>query len=100
MLGSFSTEALARASSRRPWVTIAAWVAAVVVAVVLVITLLGDALTTEDRVTNSPESKRADDLIAERLGLSDDTVDEMVIVRSATATVDVCTRMVRTLTRL
>ena len=50
--------------------------------------LLGDALTTDVTVANNPESKRAQDIIEQRLGKSDNTVDEMVIVRSESLTVD------------
>jgi len=57
-------------------------------AIMLTITLLGDALTTEGSVTNNPESEQANTLLAERLGSSDGTIDEMVIVRSTTLTVD------------
>jgi RND superfamily putative drug exporter len=84
---SLSTEALARGASRRPWTVIGIWLVIAVTAVMLMGGLLGDALTTEDRITNNPESKQADDLLAARLGGSD-TLDEMVIVRSATLTVD------------
>ena len=41
------TEALARISARRPWLTIALWVVVVLVALVLVDRLLGSATTTE-----------------------------------------------------
>lgn len=40
-----STERLARASAERPWIVIAAWAAVLVLAGVLIVTLLGDALT-------------------------------------------------------
>ena len=85
---NLSTEALARASGRRPWITIGAWLVVLVAAIVLTATLLGDALTTEDSLTNNPESMRADNLLHERLGESNNTLNEMVIVRSATLTVD------------
>ena len=55
---------------------------------VLTGTLLGDALTTEETLTNNPESVRADNLLHERLGESNNTLDEMAIVRSTTLTVD------------
>jgi RND superfamily putative drug exporter len=85
---NLSTEALARGAARRPWTTIGIWLGVLVTAFILISTLLGDALTTEDRVTNNPESEQANALMEERLGASDDTIDEMVIVRSATLTVD------------
>jgi len=55
---------------------------------VLVGTLLGDALTTEETLTNNPESVQADNLLHERLGESNNTIDEIAIVRSTTLTVD------------
>ena len=65
---NLSTEGLARASARHGWLTIGAWLAVLVVAMVLVGTLLGDALTTEETLTNNPESVQADNLLHERLG--------------------------------
>ena len=81
---NLSTEGLARASARHPWTTIGAWLAILVVAMVLVGTLLGDALTTESTLTNNPESVQADNLLRERLGESNNTIDEIAIVRSTT----------------
>ena len=85
---NLSTEGLARASGSRPWITIGAWLAVLLVAMVLTGTLLGDALTTEDGLTNNPESVRADSLLHERLGESNNNIDEMVVIRSTTLTVD------------
>ena len=82
------TGRIARAAGSRPWITIGAWLAVLVTAIVLTGTLLGDALTTEDSLTNNPEAVRADNLLQERLGESTNTIDEMVIVRSNTLTVD------------
>jgi RND superfamily putative drug exporter len=58
-----------------------------VVAFGLISTLLGDAVTTEDRFTNNPEWKRASTLLDERLDRSDEW-SETVIVRSTTLTAD------------
>lgn len=57
------------------------------IAVALIFTLLGDALTTETKMTNKPESIRAKDLIEERLR-GPANINEIVIARSATLTVD------------
>ncbi len=75
-------KALARGAGRKPWTVIGVWLGVLVGAIILTATMLGDALTTEDRVTNDPESERATGLLKERLGETDDTVNEMVIVRS------------------
>ncbi len=84
---NLSTEALARASTRRPWTVIAAWVVALAVALALVPALLPSALTTNMTFTNSPESVRADKLLEERMR-GPRKVSEIVIVRSETLTVD------------
>jgi RND superfamily putative drug exporter len=62
------TAALARASSRRPWVTLAAWVAAIAAAGFVSATYLGDALTSDIDFTNQPEAKRAAELVERRFG--------------------------------
>ena len=82
-----STEALALASARRPWVVVGAWVALIVVAIGINVTLLGDALTTEFGFTSNPDSKRADTLLEERLR-GPRKVNEIVIVQSEARTVD------------
>ncbi len=53
-----SPRALARASSRRPWRTIAMSLLALVVAGTITSRLLGDALTTNVDLLNNPEAKR------------------------------------------
>jgi len=83
------TETLARACARRPWLTVGIWIAAMALAVFSMITLLGGALVTDARPTNDPESIVAMDLMNERLGIdTSEIVDEMIIVRSTTLTVD------------
>jgi uncharacterized membrane protein YdfJ with MMPL/SSD domain len=63
------------------------WGALVLVGFVLIGGFLGSALSSEGDVTSSPESKRAEELIDERLPQRDG-VDELVIVRSDDLTVD------------
>jgi RND superfamily putative drug exporter len=82
-----STEALARASARRPWLTIGAWFALLVVSGFLIMNLLGDALTTDADITTNPQSKQARKLIEDRLR-GPQRVNEIVIVQSDSATVD------------
>ena len=88
MTFNLSIQGLAQASARRPWVTVGAWVVALVLAVVVIGTLLGDALTTDDYFTNNPESDRANAILADRGWDFGATPSEMVIVRSSTLTVD------------
>ncbi len=82
-----STEALARRSARRPWLTIAVWIAVIVTAVVLMMALLGRSLTTEQVLTNNPDFERGRDLIAERMP-GPSGITELVMVRSPSLTVD------------
>jgi putative drug exporter of the RND superfamily len=82
-----STAGLARASARRPWLVVAAWLVLLVLAGVAA-TGLGDAFTTEGDFTGQPESVQADDLLAERLRSGqDEPVSETVIIHSDTATI-------------
>ena len=82
-----STEGLARWSALRPWRVIAVWAAILVVSLGLAFTFLNDALTIEFAFINNPESKQADTLLEERLR-GPKSVDEVIIVRSDTLTVD------------
>jgi putative drug exporter of the RND superfamily len=80
-------ESLARAAARRPWVTVGIWIAVLAAALVIVFTLLGGALTTDMQVTNNPESQQAQTILDQNLG-QDTTLEEMIIIRSKTLTVD------------
>jgi uncharacterized membrane protein YdfJ with MMPL/SSD domain len=81
------TERLARACARRPWRVLGGWVLAVVVSVVLIVTFLGEALTSKAEVTTQTDSKRADQLLAERRG-SGPAPSDVMVVRSGTLTVE------------
>jgi uncharacterized membrane protein YdfJ with MMPL/SSD domain len=63
------------------------WGVIALVAFVLISAFLGSALSSEAGVTNSPESKQAEELIDERFP-ERDPVDEVVIVRSEEVTVN------------
>jgi putative drug exporter of the RND superfamily len=76
------TERLAAAAARRPWLTIAAWVGAVVLAVAAAILLLPGRLTTDYEITNNPESTRAETLLGTHLPHDPHAFDEVVIVQS------------------
>ena len=84
---NLTPEGFARRSARRPWITIGVWVIFLVVGIVLVGSLLGDALTTTFVFTNTPESQRGVDLIEERLRGPFST-NEVIIVQSESLTVD------------
>ena len=70
------TGRLARASSRRPWRTLALWAAGIVLAVGAIGTSLGDILTTDAEMTNDPESYRGYDLLGAHFPPSNDYVNE------------------------
>ncbi|MDQ3672484.1 MAG: MMPL family transporter [Actinomycetota bacterium] len=81
---------LAASSARHPWRVVGAWIAVSVLAVVAIVMLLGDGLTTEDSPTNNPQSERAIGALVrafppdpERMPSSD-----IVVIRSEQHTVD------------
>ena len=84
---NLSTEAFARRSARRPWITIGIWVVVFIIAVFLRATLFDDVITTKFEPTNSPESKVGDRLLEEHLTGPKGT-NEVVVVQSQTLTVD------------
>ncbi|TMF13881.1 MAG: hypothetical protein E6I38_00680, partial [Chloroflexi bacterium] len=86
-LSMLSTEHLARVSARRPWTVVAIWVAVIVASMAAIGLLLSGALTTEVSLTNNPESQRAENLLKDHLRGPEPT-NEIVIVRSDSATVD------------
>ena len=63
-----SPQSLARATSRRPWLTIGLWLLGLVVAGVLSSRLGDSALTEEFDFTNEPDSVKAEALVEERQG--------------------------------
>ena len=80
------TRRLAGVCSRHPWRTLAAWLVVIVLSFGAIATALD--LTSEGDLTGKPESRRALDLVFQN-GLYDrQPVDEIVVVRSETATAD------------
>jgi putative drug exporter of the RND superfamily len=78
-------EAFAKASSRHPWRTLAAWVVAIVGMGAVSSTLLSGVLTDDVAFTNRPESARAQDVIDQKFrNATEDT--EFLVVRSETQT--------------
>ena len=65
-------ESLAKASSRHPWRTVGIWVVVLVAGIVSASTLLGPALTTDIDFTNSPEAKRAQQILEEQYNVGAD----------------------------
>jgi uncharacterized membrane protein YdfJ with MMPL/SSD domain len=86
------TERLAVWSARRPWRTLAIWALALVGAIGLSAAFLDSALSGDEEVTSATESRRADELQRERVaepgGGRGRDATEVVVIRSAEATVD------------
>jgi uncharacterized membrane protein YdfJ with MMPL/SSD domain len=81
------TERLARACARRPWRVLGGWLLAFMVSVVLIATFLGQALTNTAEVMTPTDSKRADQLLAQRRG-SGPAPSDVVVIRSQSLTAD------------
>jgi uncharacterized membrane protein YdfJ with MMPL/SSD domain len=80
---------IALACATRPWRTIGAWLAAIVLAVVAIGALLGGALTTEGNPTNNPQSQRAKDVREAAFpAASGAAITDIIVVRSRRYTVD------------
>lgn len=83
---AFFTERLGRSAVRRPRVTVLVWLAAAIVGSVLYVLGSGVLSATDDFLI-TPESKRVEQLVAERLpGSAADT--EVVVVRSSEHAMD------------
>ena len=87
MTVNLSTEALARASGRRPWIVVAVWLVLIAGAVMISGAWLQDALTTEFKFTNQPESEQGFVLMEERFR-DLRKANEVVVVRSEEFVVD------------
>ena len=82
----FGPRRVAEFATRRPKRVLAMWGVVVLVSMGLVGTLLGSGLTSDSSLTNHPESDKAQQLIDQRLP-GQDTVDEIIVVRSERLTV-------------
>ena len=60
------TEHLALWCSRRPWLTLAGWLVALVAAIAITAAFVGDALSGDEEITSETDSRRADELQSER----------------------------------
>jgi RND superfamily putative drug exporter len=82
----FSTAGVAKATARRPWRTLGAWLL-LVVAMVVLSGSLPSPLTSEDDFTNNPDAVKGEKLIEDRLRGSD-PLSETIVITSDTLTVD------------
>ena len=87
MASPLSTEELARASARRPWLVVAIFIV-LLVGAGIVSAAAPIRLTTQVELLNNPESGRADDLLRESGIRGPRPGTETVIVRSESSTVD------------
>ena len=87
---SIDTKSLARRCATRPWLTVGIWALVLIIAIGLVITLMGGALTTDIGPTGNPESEQARNLIDERSSAAAEpsAMTEIVLVRSTERTVE------------
>ena len=86
MFRRLAPESLASASARHPVRTLVVWVLALVLGFMASSSLLDSALTGDAKLTNSPESVRAQRLLEERLGA--DTIGQVLILHSKAMTLD------------
>jgi RND superfamily putative drug exporter len=82
----FGPERLAEVATRRPGRVLAAWGVVVLVSFGLIGALLASALTSDQSLTNNPESDQAQKLLDARLPEQNE-VDEVIVVRSDRLTV-------------
>ncbi len=78
-------ETLARASSRHPWRTLAAWLVLIVAMGAVSARLLAGVLTQDIEFTNSPESVRAQDLLDRAFPGSDSSNDTVFFIVGSTS---------------
>jgi len=80
-----SPSSLARASARRPWLTIATWVVLFAAAAAIVATMLSGGLSSGGHLLNRPDSTRGTELLDQRMPQPN---RELVVVSSNQYTVD------------
>lgn len=81
------TQHLARVSAHHPWRILTAWGLLLAASMVAAGALLGSAFTSDASLTTSPDSMRAEKVIAENF-TQGDRIDEAVIIYSAEFTTD------------
>jgi putative drug exporter of the RND superfamily len=79
------TQSLARVSALHPWRVLTAWALVLAASVVAIGTLLGSAFTSDGSITTSPDSVRAQQVIADNFSQAD-RIDDAVVIYSADLT--------------
>ncbi len=86
MASPFSTEGLAGASARRPWLVVAAWLLILIVAGVYTARTLGSSVSTDITFSNNPDSTVGLNKIDEA-GLDEEaSIGETIVIRSLDGT--------------
>jgi RND superfamily putative drug exporter len=79
--GTSITQRLARSAALHPWRVVAAWGLILAAAVVAIGTLLGSAFNSDASLTTTPDSAKAEKVIADHFS-QDERIDEAVIIHS------------------
>jgi uncharacterized membrane protein YdfJ with MMPL/SSD domain len=79
------TQYLARVSAIHPWRILAAWGLILAASVVAIGSLIGSAFTSDGNLTTSPDSVRAEKVIADNFSQGD-RIDEAIVIHAATLT--------------
>jgi RND superfamily putative drug exporter len=79
--GTSITRRLARVAAVHPWRVVAAWGLVLLASVAAIGTLFGSAFTSDASLTTSPDSMKAEQVIAENFSQGD-RIDEAVIIHS------------------
>src|SRR5215212_1363105 len=79
------TQYLARVSAIHPWRILAAWGLILAASVVAIGSLFGSAFSSDGNLTTSPDSVKAEKVIADNFAQGD-RIDETIVIHSATLT--------------
>jgi RND superfamily putative drug exporter len=85
--GTSFTQRLAHAAAVHPWRVVVAWGLILAASIVAIGSLLGSAFSTEASLTTTPDSLKAEKVIADNFSQAD-RIDEAVIIHSAALTTD------------
>lgn len=81
-------QSLAKASATHPWRTLGIWLVVLALGIAGSATLLGPALTTEFDFTNSPEAKRAEQVLQKELTGPDHVTETFIVIGADTSIED------------
>jgi RND superfamily putative drug exporter len=73
-------QSVAKASATHPWRTLGVWILVLAAGIAGAATLLGPALTTEVNFTNTPEAKRAEEVLKKELTGPDQITETFIVI--------------------